>query len=129
MAEFRLPKNSVVRTGKTFNAANGSKHTKRFVVYRWDPSSGENPRTDTYEIDLVASTAKGDQLFRLTFDEWWSDSYGMWSRKVRDQAISGRFYATETKHAMAKFVEDLNEQLADIELPSIARDEGWYIRL
>ena len=52
MAEFRLPKNSVVQQGKTFNAANGSKNTKRFVIYRWDPSSGENPRTDTYEIDL-----------------------------------------------------------------------------
>jgi len=52
MAEFRLPKNSVVQPGKTFNAAKGAKNTKRFVIYRWDPSTGENPRTDTYEIDL-----------------------------------------------------------------------------
>jgi len=52
MAEFRLPKNSVVQPGKTFKVANGAKNTKRFVIYRWDPSSGENPRTDTYELDL-----------------------------------------------------------------------------
>ncbi len=54
MAEFSLPKNSVVQTGKTFKAANGAKNTKRFVIYRWDPSTGENPRTDTYEIDLAS---------------------------------------------------------------------------
>ena len=52
MAEFRLPKNSVVGKGKTFPAPEGAKKTKRFVIYRWDPSTGENPRTDTYEIDL-----------------------------------------------------------------------------
>jgi len=52
MAEFRLPQNSVVQKGKTFDAAEGAKNTKRFVIYRWDPNSGENPRTDTYEIDL-----------------------------------------------------------------------------
>ena len=52
MAEFRLPANSVVQKGKTFAAGNGAKNTKRFVIYRWDPSTGENPRTDTYEIDL-----------------------------------------------------------------------------
>jgi succinate dehydrogenase / fumarate reductase iron-sulfur subunit len=22
------------------------------VVYRYDPASGENPRTDTYEVDM-----------------------------------------------------------------------------
>ncbi len=52
MAEFQLPANSVVQQGKTFTAAKGAKNIKRFMVYRWDPSSGENPRTDTYEIDL-----------------------------------------------------------------------------
>ena len=54
MAEFTLPANSQVRTGKTFSAANGAKNKKRFVIYRWDPDSGENPRLDTYEIDLGA---------------------------------------------------------------------------
>ena len=52
MAEFRLPKNSVVQKGKTFPAPEGAKNVKRFIVYRWDPSSGENPCRNTYELDL-----------------------------------------------------------------------------
>ncbi len=52
MAEFRLPKNSRIQKGKHFAAANGSSNTKTFAVYRWDPSTGDNPRVDTYEVDM-----------------------------------------------------------------------------
>ncbi|MCX7086441.1 MAG: succinate dehydrogenase iron-sulfur subunit [Methylococcales bacterium] len=52
MVEFALPKNSVVQKGKTFKAAAKTKHLRRFEVYRWDPDSGENPRIDSYEIDM-----------------------------------------------------------------------------
>jgi len=52
MAEFSLPANSVVMPGKTFKAPEGATNTKTFIVYRYDPDSGENPRTDTYEVDL-----------------------------------------------------------------------------
>ncbi len=52
MAEFTLPKNSKVKKGKTIAAANGAKNKKTFHVYRWEPDSGDNPRMDTYEIDL-----------------------------------------------------------------------------
>ncbi|MGB1882646.1 MAG: succinate dehydrogenase iron-sulfur subunit [Gammaproteobacteria bacterium] len=52
MANFRLPKNSRFTTGKTFDHANGAARSKNFAVYRWDPDSGENPRIDTYKIDL-----------------------------------------------------------------------------
>ena len=51
MAEFTLPKNSRVREGKT-HKAQGAKNIKRFRVYRYDPDSGENPRIDTYEVDM-----------------------------------------------------------------------------
>ena len=54
MVEFSLPANSRVRTGKTFNAPPGAKRVKRFKVYRWDPDTHENPRTDSYDIDLDA---------------------------------------------------------------------------
>ena len=53
MAQFRLPKNSKVAKGKSFDVAAGATRRKRFVVYRWDPDTGENPRTDTYDIDLA----------------------------------------------------------------------------
>ncbi|MGH8372679.1 MAG: succinate dehydrogenase iron-sulfur subunit [Gammaproteobacteria bacterium] len=52
MAEFRLPKNSRVREGKTHKAAQGTKNLKRFRIYRYDPDSGENPHIDTYEVDM-----------------------------------------------------------------------------
>jgi succinate dehydrogenase / fumarate reductase iron-sulfur subunit len=52
MAEFGLPKNSQINPGRTINAANGAKRSRRFGIYRWDPDTGENPRVDTYEIDL-----------------------------------------------------------------------------
>ena len=52
MAEFTLPKNSKVRPGKSFAAAGDGARRKTFRVYRWDPDTGENPRLDTYEVDL-----------------------------------------------------------------------------
>ncbi|HEY3858831.1 MAG TPA: 2Fe-2S iron-sulfur cluster-binding protein, partial [Gammaproteobacteria bacterium] len=51
MAEFMLPKNSRMKEGKSFKAG-GAKNVKRFKVYRYDPDSGENPRMDTYEVDM-----------------------------------------------------------------------------
>jgi succinate dehydrogenase / fumarate reductase iron-sulfur subunit len=52
MAEFTLPANSVVKQGKLFKAPEGATNTRRFIIYRYDPDSGENPRTDTFEVDL-----------------------------------------------------------------------------
>jgi succinate dehydrogenase / fumarate reductase iron-sulfur subunit len=52
MVEFALPRNSKIKPGKTWNAANGASRTKTFKVYRYDPDSNENPRTDTYTIGL-----------------------------------------------------------------------------
>lgn len=52
MAEFTLPANSKIGSGRTITAAHGAKRRKRFKVYRWDPDAGENPRTDNYDIDL-----------------------------------------------------------------------------
>ena len=52
MVEFSLPKNSKVTAGKTFPAPAGAKNVRKFKVYRYDPDTGANPRTDTYEIDL-----------------------------------------------------------------------------
>lgn len=52
MAEFTLPKNSVLTQGKTFSAPKGATRIRRFEVYRWNPDSGENPRVDVYELDM-----------------------------------------------------------------------------
>ncbi|MEN9503154.1 MAG: hypothetical protein RI964_2439 [Pseudomonadota bacterium] len=52
MAEFKLPANSVVKEGKTWPAPAGATRVKNFRIYRYDPDSGQNPRWDTYQLDL-----------------------------------------------------------------------------
>jgi succinate dehydrogenase / fumarate reductase iron-sulfur subunit len=52
MATFTLPKNSTIGTGKTYKAEAGATNVKSFKIYRWDPDTGDNPRYDTYELDL-----------------------------------------------------------------------------
>lgn len=52
MAEFTLPKNSKVTEGKEWPKPDGATNTKAFKIYRWSPDSGENPRVDTYHLDL-----------------------------------------------------------------------------
>jgi len=54
VAEFSLPKNSRIdkSAGKTHPAPAGAKRVRRFRIYRFDPSTGENPRVDTFELDM-----------------------------------------------------------------------------
>jgi succinate dehydrogenase / fumarate reductase iron-sulfur subunit len=52
MAEFVLPANSRVGTGRTFPAPAGAKRVKAFQIYRWNPDDDQNPCLDRYEIDL-----------------------------------------------------------------------------
>ena len=52
MAEFRLPANSKMTTGKLYQASENASQVKSFKVYRYDPDDGANPRIDTFQIDL-----------------------------------------------------------------------------
>ncbi|RJS92060.1 succinate dehydrogenase iron-sulfur subunit [Salinisphaera sp. Q1T1-3] len=52
MAEFRLPKNSQISKGKHFPAPDDAKRVKTFRIYRWEPEAGENPRVDSFDVDL-----------------------------------------------------------------------------
>ena len=52
MAEFSLPANSKISKKGNVHKAEGATRVKKFTVYRYDPDSGENPRYDTFEIDL-----------------------------------------------------------------------------
>jgi succinate dehydrogenase / fumarate reductase iron-sulfur subunit len=52
MAQLRLPKNSKIVEGKTFKASKPANKLKSFKIYRWDPETPDNPRLDTYEIDM-----------------------------------------------------------------------------
>ena len=52
MADLRLPPNSKVLEGKVHVGLESSESPKKLRIYRYDPDSKENPRMDTYEIDL-----------------------------------------------------------------------------
>ena len=52
MAELRLPPNSRVSKGKAHVSMDSGENLKKLKIYRYDPDSKENPRLDTYTIDL-----------------------------------------------------------------------------
>ena len=54
MVEFALPKNSKITTGKTWPKPEGATNVRKFKIYRWNPDDGENPRVDTYFVDMAA---------------------------------------------------------------------------
>ena len=58
MVQFNLPANSKVEKGKYYKDNTGSKNIRKVNVYRWDPSKNENPRLDTYEVDMDNCSSK-----------------------------------------------------------------------
>ena len=52
MPQFRLPQNSRVRQGRAHAAPAGAARVRTFRIYRFDPEGDENPRLDSYTIDL-----------------------------------------------------------------------------
>ena len=52
MVQISLPQNSKIQKGKYYKDKTGSKNLRKVNIYRWDPSTGENPRIDTYEVDM-----------------------------------------------------------------------------
>jgi succinate dehydrogenase / fumarate reductase, iron-sulfur subunit len=52
MVELLLPKNAQVRTGKTWPKPQGATRLREYRVYRYDPDTEDNPRLDTYFVDL-----------------------------------------------------------------------------
>jgi len=54
MVQLRLPKNSEIRKGKTWNkpTGNGKSDWRAFHIYRWAPDTGENPSMDVFYVDL-----------------------------------------------------------------------------
>ena len=52
MVQFTLPKNSKIGKGKVHDKPEGAANLKEFRIYRWNPEDEENPRIDTYFVDL-----------------------------------------------------------------------------
>src|ERR1700722_7319432 len=52
MAEFRLPPNSRIVKGITHPAPAGARELRTVRIYRFNPDSGENPRVDTFALEV-----------------------------------------------------------------------------
>ena len=52
MVQLTLPANSKVRKGETHTAADAVGDVRRLLVYRYDPDKQDNPRMDSYEVDM-----------------------------------------------------------------------------
>ncbi len=53
MVQLSLPQNSKInKNGKVYPAPDAAKKVKRFKIYRWSPDDEENPRIDTFFIDV-----------------------------------------------------------------------------
>ncbi len=52
MVEFRLPQNSRVVKGKVWEKPHNAENLKEIKIYRYNPDDNENPRIDTFFIDL-----------------------------------------------------------------------------
>ncbi len=52
MVEFSLPRHSKVQKGRHHPAPATATRVKTLQVYRWSPDDDQNPRVDTFQIDL-----------------------------------------------------------------------------
>jgi succinate dehydrogenase / fumarate reductase iron-sulfur subunit len=68
MAELTLPKNSkITGHGRTYRAADtgDSPNLRTVKVYRYDPDTGENPRMDSYQVDVTGVSMVLDLLIKI----------------------------------------------------------------
>jgi succinate dehydrogenase iron-sulfur subunit len=65
MVAFTLPRNSKIQPGKVWPKPDG-RDLREFRIYRWSPDEGQNPRVDTYYIDVKScGTMVLDALIKI----------------------------------------------------------------
>lgn len=66
MVQLTLPRNSKVnKNGKTHRAEGTEGQTRTFRVYRYDPDNADNPRVDSFEIDVSDVSMVLDALIKI----------------------------------------------------------------
>jgi succinate dehydrogenase / fumarate reductase iron-sulfur subunit len=120
MAEFRLPKNSKVGTGRTWPAPSGASRVRRFKIYRYEPEDGQNPHIDTFEVDLATCGPMVlDALIKIKTEV---DSSLTFRRSCRE-GICGSCSMNIDGHntlACTKAIEDVKGDVTIYPLPHMA---------
>ena len=52
MVQFNLPQNSKILKGQYFKNKTGSSNLRIIHIYRWNPEKNDNPKEDTFEVDI-----------------------------------------------------------------------------
>ncbi len=117
MAEFNLPPNSRMKEGKTWPTPPGAKRVKRFRIYRYNPDSGENPRIDTFHIDLDACGPMVlDALIKIANE---IDSTLTFRRSCREGVCGSCAFNIDGTNTLAciKAIEDIKGDVRIFPLP------------
>src|SRR3954466_11665657 len=118
MAEFALPKNSVIRkNGKSFPALPGATRVRKFKIYRYDPDSGENPRYDQFEVDLdECGPMVLDALIKIKSEQ---DSSLTFRRSCREGICGSCSMNMDGRNGLActTAIEDIKGDIRIIPLP------------
>ncbi|MET4805619.1 succinate dehydrogenase iron-sulfur subunit [Limibacillus sp. MBR-115] len=117
MAEFALPKNARVQEGKTWGNAAGAKKPKTFKVYRWDPDGGQNPRVDSYTVDMAdCGPMVLDALIKIKNE---IDPTLTFRRSCREGVCGSCAMNIDGTNTLActKFVEEVKEDVKVYPLP------------
>ena len=120
MVEFTLPANSKVGVGKTVRAPAGAKRVKSFKVYRWNPDDGQNPRIDTFEIDLDACGPMVlDALLKIKNE---LDSTLTFRRSCREGVCGSCAMSIDGSNTLAclKFIDEVKGDVRIYPLPHMA---------
>jgi succinate dehydrogenase / fumarate reductase iron-sulfur subunit len=66
VVQFNLPQNSKILKGKYYEDKTHSSNLRKVNIYRWEPSDDQNPRIDTFEVDMNNCGPKVlDVLFKI----------------------------------------------------------------
>jgi succinate dehydrogenase / fumarate reductase, iron-sulfur subunit len=120
MVQLSLPQNSKVKPGKTWPGPSGAKRPKTFKVYRWSPEDGENPRLDTYEVDLDACGPMVlDALIKIKNE---IDPTLTFRRSCREGVCGSCAMNVDGSNTLActKAIDDINGPIAVYPLPAMS---------
>lgn len=120
MKQMRLPLNSLVHSGKVHVNEAQAVNPKRVVIYRYDPDSRENPRLDTYEVDMdQCGTMVLDVLIKIKNE---LDSTLTFRRSCREGVCGSCAMNIDGTNTLAciKPVSEIKEDLKIYPLPHLS---------
>ena len=125
MAEFRLPKNSrIKKRARSTRRRRGATDVKRFKVYRYDPDTGENPRYDTFEVDLdTCGPMVLDALIKMKSEQ---DPTLTFRRSCREGICGSCSMNIDGSNGLActTAIEDLKGEVTDHAAAAHGSDQG-----